>query len=205
MQPPRRTPRDHRRPAIGLLVVVGALAALTSVATLAGCGDDGAASCAPGLPADGDVTGHPQPLGSGPTEARAGRIATVLELPATTLGLATWKVGDYVLANDRVALVIEDVGSSDLYDPWGGRPVGMALMRGGSMVQPADFGELFLLVGRATVVTEAVTVVHDGSDGGVAVIRARGHRPWSRPSPATAGAASGTMAHDHAAVAPHAL
>lgn len=157
---------------MGWFVLGGALATL---ATVAACGDDGAASCAPGLPADGDVTGHPQPLGSGPSEARAGRIKAELELPATTLGLATWKVGDYVLANDRVALVIEDVGPSDLYDPWGGRPVGMALMRGGAMVQPADFGELFLLIGRATVVTEAVTVIHDGADGGVAVLRARGH------------------------------
>ena len=157
--------------------ILGALA-------LAGCGDDGAASCAPGLPPDGDVTGHPEPLDSGPSEARAGRLSAQVQLPVTTLGLATWAVGDYVLANDRVALVIEDVGPSDLYDPWGGRPVGMALMRGGAMIDAADFGELFILVGRATIVTEAVTVVNDGRDGGVAVIRARGrlaHVPFLDP------------------------
>ncbi|HVV84141.1 MAG TPA: hypothetical protein VHE35_13795, partial [Kofleriaceae bacterium] len=158
------------------------LASLTI--SLAACGGDGNASCAPGLPPDGDVNGHPQPLGAGPTEARAGRITSAVQLPATTLGLSTWQVGDYVLANDRVAMVIEDVGPSDLYDPWGGRPVGVALMQGGAMVQPADFGELFLLVGRSTVVTEAVTVVNDGSDGGPAVIRARGklaHLPFLDP------------------------
>lgn len=89
-----------------------------------------------------------------------------------------------MLANDRVAMVIEDAGPSDLYDPWGGRPVGVALMQGGAMVQPADFGELFLLIGRATIVTEAVTVVNDGRDGGPAVIRARGklaHLPFLDP------------------------
>ena len=167
----------RRSPSVCLLLLATALTALT------GCGDD-PESCAPGLPPDGDVDGHPQPLAAGPTEARAGRISAAAQLPATTLGLATWAVGDYVLANDRVALVIEDVGPSDLYDPWGGRPVGMALVQGGALVQPADFGELFLLLGRATVVTESVTVVNDGADGGPAVIRARGrmaHLPFLEP------------------------
>ena len=150
-----------------------------------GCGDDGPApSCAPPLPADGSVEGHPAPLAAGPGEARAGRLTDELQLPATTYGTATWRVGDYVLANDRVAMVIEDVGPSDLYDPWGGRPVGVALMRGGAMVEAADFGEVFLLIGRATVVTESVTVVNDGADGGPAIVRARGrmaHLPFLDP------------------------
>lgn len=156
------------------------LAFAVAMATfLLGCGDDGDGddappSCAPALPPDGDPTGHPMPLGASATEARAGRITSTDQLPATTLGLATWRVGDYVLANDKVAIVIEDVGDSDLYDPWGGRPVGLALVRGGAMVQPADFGEFFVMVGRTTVVTEAVTVVEDGTGGGPAVIRARG-------------------------------
>ena len=66
-------------------------------------------------------------------------------------GLVTWKDGDFVLANDKVALVIEDVGDSDLYDPWGGRPVGLARVEGGKLVEPNNFGELFLLTGRSTV------------------------------------------------------
>lgn len=155
------------------LVLAACLGA--SLGLVTACGDDGdGASCAPDLPPDGDATGHAAPLGAGPTEARAGRITDASQLPATTLGLETWAVGDFVLANDRVALVIEDAGPSDLYDPWGGRPVGLALVRDGAMVAPADFGEMFLMVGRATVVTEAVTVVNDGSDGQPAVIRARG-------------------------------
>ncbi len=155
------------------------LAIATAASTfLLGCGDDGDGgpepSCAPDLPPDGDDTGHAAPLGAGAGEARAGRITSADQLPATTLGLETWTVGDFVLANDRVAMVIEDVGDSHLYDPWGGRPVGVALMSGGAMVSPADFGEFFIMVGRTTVVTEAVTVINDGSDGGPAVVRARG-------------------------------
>jgi hypothetical protein len=147
----------------------------TSLVLVAACGDDGGSStCAPGLPPDGDTAGHAEPFGAGPTEARAGRITAASQLPATTLGLETWTVGDFVLANDKVALVIEDVGSSQLYDPWGGRPVGAALVANGAMVSPADFGEIFLLIGRSSIVTEHVTIVNDGANGEPAVIRTSG-------------------------------
>src|SRR5207253_7954900 len=95
------------------------------LAVLAGCGGGGGGagnmppSCAPGPFPAGDADGHPAPLAAGPGEARAGRIRAE-ELPPVPSGLVTWKAGDFVLANDKVALVIEDVGDSDLYDPWGG-------------------------------------------------------------------------------------
>ncbi len=136
----------------------------------AGCGDD---SCdALPYPA-GDLEGHPEPLGASASEARAGRI-TAADLPASRPGLLTWSEGDYVLANDRIAIVIEDVGDSDLYDPWGGRPVGVARIDNHRMVEPANFGELFLLTGRSTIVTDSVSVLNDGRDGKTAIIRARG-------------------------------
>ena len=138
---------------------------------LAACGDN--ASCPSAPFAEGDPNGHPDPLHASPTEARAGRV-TAADLPAVPSGLITWKAGDFVLANDRIALVIEDVGDSDLYDPWGGRPVGLARMDHGAMVEPANFGEMFLLTGRSTVVTDSVSVLNDGSDGKPAIIRARG-------------------------------
>ncbi|MEZ4366094.1 MAG: CehA/McbA family metallohydrolase [Kofleriaceae bacterium] len=153
--------------------------ALALVASLGGaCGADDAPPAGtcdepPALVPAGDPVGHPAPLAAGPGEARAGRL-TAAELPSVPSGLITWQGGDFVLANDRVALVIEDVGDSDLYDPWGGRPVGLARMAGGVMVAPNDFGELFLLTGRSSVVTESVTVVADGADGGPAILRARG-------------------------------
>jgi hypothetical protein len=127
----------------------------------------------PGAFAAGDPQGHPSPLGAGPNEARAGRIHAA-DLPPVPSGLITWKDGDFVLANDRVALVIEDVGDSDLYDPWGGRPVGLARVEGGKLVEPANFGEFFVLTGRSTIVTDSVSVINDGSNGQPAILRARG-------------------------------
>ena len=149
---------------------------LVLACVLAACGGDGnpgsPPSCAPGpFPSGGD--GHPAPLGAGPGQARAGRVRAE-DLPPVPSGLATWKAGDFVLANDKIALVIEDVCDSDLYDPWGGRPVGLARMSGGKMIEPNNFGELFLLTGRSTVVTDSVSVLADGSDGKPAIIRARG-------------------------------
>ncbi|MBK7195863.1 MAG: CehA/McbA family metallohydrolase [Myxococcales bacterium] len=151
--------------------------AFASIVLACACGgDDGTTPPACTPPAAftvGDPAGHAQPLAAGPTEARAGRV-TAADLPPVPSGLITWKPGDYVLANDRVALVIEDVGDSDLYDPWGGRPVGLARVVGGRMIEPANFGELFLLTGRASLITEDVSVLNDGSNGAPAVIRTVG-------------------------------
>ena len=49
---------------------------------------------------------------------------TADQLPDFPSGLQVWEGGDFVLANEHIAMVIEDVGQSELYDPWGGRPVG---------------------------------------------------------------------------------
>jgi hypothetical protein len=143
---------------------------------LVACGDNLNAPACPDPPGEflaGGPIGHPDPLHASATEARAGRIHAA-DLPVVPSGLVTWKDNDFVLANDRVAVVIEDVGDSDLYDPWGGRPVGLARVAGGELVEPANFGEFFLLAGRSTVVTDSVSVIADGSDGGTAIIRARG-------------------------------
>ncbi len=144
---------------------------LASLVLGASCGDNAECDLAPF--SVGDLDGHPDPLGAGEREARAGRISAA-DLPAVRSGLVTWSDGDFVIANDRIALVIEDVGDSDLYDPWGGRPVGLARVDDHKLVEPNNFGELFLLTGRSTIVTDSVSVVNDGSDGRTAVIRARG-------------------------------
>ena len=137
----------------------------------ASCGDN--AKCELGEFPAGDLDGHPDPLHAGVTEARAGRV-TAADLPDVPSGLITWHEGDYVIANAKIALVIEDVGESDLYDPWGGRPVGLARMDHGKMVEPNNFGEVFLLTGRSTIVTDSVSVLNDGRNGKPAIIRARG-------------------------------
>lgn len=142
-------------------------------------GADGGTDAGPPLPCElagfevGDPDGHADPLGVGAGEARAGRIGADA-LPPFPSRLEVWGDGDFVLANEHVAMVIEDAGPSELYDPWGGRPVGVALVEGGALVAPADFGEILVLAGRMTVMTTRVTVLADGSDGGAAIVRAEG-------------------------------
>lgn len=123
--------------------------------------------------------GAADPLSFPAGAARAGRLAAA-ELPVSWSELAVWEADDFVLANEHVALIVEGVDRSDLYDPWGGRPVGLARVQDGRLVDAADFGEMFLLEGRFTVLTESVTVLRDGTDGGAAVVRALG---WMRPLP----------------------
>lgn len=112
--------------------------------------------------------GHADPLGAAPGEARAGRLSAI---PADPSRLLTWRAGDFVLANDRVALVIEDVGASDGFDPWGGKPVGMARVRDGELFEPADFNELIGAFGRHTFEATSVSVLQEGD---TAIVRAIG-------------------------------
>lgn len=121
--------------------------------------------------ATGASEGHPEPLASSPSEARAGRLSS---LPDDPSGLLRWAVGDFVLANDRVALAIEDVGVSDEMNPYGGHPIGIAAVREGALTDPADFSEISFTLYLTSVATESVTVLNDGSDGNAAVVRATG-------------------------------
>ncbi|MDQ3036406.1 MAG: hypothetical protein M3Y87_28670, partial [Myxococcota bacterium] len=120
----------------------------------------------------GDADGHAEPLAAAAGQARAGRIEEA-ELPADRTGLAVWSAGDFVLANERIAVLIEDAGPSDLYDPYGGRIVGVASREDDTLVA-ADFNEILFGLGAFLVATERVTVISDGSDGGAAVVRATG-------------------------------
>lgn len=105
--------------------------------------------------------------------ARAGRLTTAT-LPVDRTGLNTWQAGDYVVANSRVALLIEGARASSGYDPWGGKPVGVTAVRDGRLVDAGDFGEIALGLGRFTLRPDSVTVTHDGRDGMPAVVRAVG-------------------------------
>ena len=137
---------------------------------------DGAVPESCGVVAELDTSGtsgHAEPLGAAAGEARAGRIRAD-QLPADAWGLLHWRGDDFVLANDHIAVVIEDVGDSDGYDPFGGRPVGLAAVEGGQLVRPANFNEAGIGLARFLVATETVTVVNDGSDGNAAVVRAVG-------------------------------
>ncbi len=146
---------------------------LTATLDAGVAGAAGAAGTCATVFARGSATGHATPLGAGPREARAGRLRAT-DLPADPTGLLTWAAGDFVLANDRVALVIEDAGASDILDPWGGKPVGLARVEAGRLVAPADFNEIITAIGRFVLATEEVTVLADGSDGQSALVRAVG-------------------------------
>lgn len=121
----------------------------------------------------GDPNGAATPLAAPAGEVRAGRIHTA-ELPPDPDDLATWRDGDYVLANERFAFVVSQPENHEVYDPYGGRVRGMARIEGGALVAPADFNLAMLGIARYVVGTDSVTVMSDGSDGGRAVVRARG-------------------------------
>ena len=118
--------------------------------------------------------GHPDPLGAGADRGARRPHARAADLPAVPSGLDHVE-GRRLRARERSRRARDrGCGDSDLYDPWGGRPVGLARVEDGALVEPNNFGELFLLTGRSTVVTDSVTVINDGSDGKPAIIRARG-------------------------------
>lgn len=134
----------------------------------------------PEPPCETDLTfelgddGHPDPVGTAGPQARAGRLSAE-DLPAsTTPALAPWAAGDFVLANGRVAMLVEDVGPSDGYDPYGGRPVGFARVEDGRLVDAPDPVEVLVLTGRMTPLSDSVGVIADGTDGGPAIVRAVG-------------------------------
>jgi len=162
------------------------LVALLFVAALTSCGGDdeappvidGGVDAGPRCETTftfetGSAVGHAQPLGASAAEARAGRLEAS-ELPADPSELSTVRAGDFVLANDRVAVIIEDAGDSDHYVPWGGAIIGLGRVEGGAIVEPADFGEVIAALGRFTLQADSVTVLADGSEGGAAVVRAAG-------------------------------
>ncbi len=137
-------------------------------------GSDGGSGCSdlPDFVAPGDSDGHTDPLGVASGEVRAGRLKAS-ELPEDPKGLQLYEAGDFVLANDTVAVIIEDAGISDLYDPWGGNIIGIASVEDGRLVRPADYTELLVGTSRFILEARSVGVVADGSSG-VATVRALG-------------------------------
>lgn len=107
------------------------------------------------------------------TRATAGTM-TAAQLPTSSTGLGEYKAGDFVLANDKIAVIIEAARPAFGYDPFGGKIVGLSLVRGGAMVDHADFNEAITTLGRFTLRPDSVGVINDGRDGMPAVVRAVG-------------------------------
>jgi len=108
-----------------------------------------------------------------PNRATAGTL-TAAQLPQNVTGLAEWRAGDFVLANDKIAVVIEGARPAAGYDPFGGKIVGLSLVENRNFVRGADFNEAITTLGRFTINPDNVSVINDGRDGMPAVVRAVG-------------------------------
>ncbi len=124
----------------------------------------------------GDVNGHAEPYGAkAASQARAGRLLRSDQIVQPAHGRQQIRVGDYVLANDKIAVVIEDKGLSDGYARFGGEVLSVDKVgEDGRPMGISYYGETLLGLSIEMVEPTSVTVLKDGSDGGDAVIRVLG-------------------------------
>lgn len=161
-----------------------------------GCGGDPAPEQDAGIPDSGEPDGG-QPdsgpeecLGFEPWEAGDDG-AEDLTLPPTDGGAVAGRiteegqlldglkprgrVGDFLLANDRIALIIEDARPSDGYGTGGGEILDADLVGPDGPLGESLFNEMLVGILAEVLDAEQVSVMSDGSDGEAAVIRATGH------------------------------
>jgi hypothetical protein len=124
----------------------------------------------------GSAAGHADPAGAKAAgQARAGRITQAAQIRQPANARQQVRVGDYLLANDRIALYIEDAGDSDGYDPFGGEILGIEPVADDGLPGGfSQYNETLMMLSRQVVAPESVTVLADGSDGGPAIVRASG-------------------------------
>jgi hypothetical protein len=132
-------------------------------------------SCSDELRA-GDPNGHGDPFGAkAAKQARAGRVFDGAAIAQPAHGRQRIKTGDYVLANDRIAVVIQGPGLRDGYGRFGGGIVTIdQLGDDGKPLGRSRFLETMACVGGMLPKVRSVSVLRDGSDGGEAVVRAIG-------------------------------
>ncbi len=123
----------------------------------------------------GDPNGNPDPFGAKAAgQARAGRIkAADVKQPAH--GRQQIQDGDFVLANDKIAVVVEDKGVSDGYLRFGGGIIALdKIGPDGKMLGQSTFLETMTGLSLFVVDPDDISVMNDGSDGKAAVIRVSG-------------------------------
>lgn len=138
---------------------------------------DGAADVAP------DVPLPPLDLSRRllPGEVAAGRVAKAADLLSGPA--AKGAIGDWKIANAKVAFVVQDVGIHSFYMRYGGMPVDADVVRADGEPGGSTLGDLFFGWNLRLFVPQSVEVVDDGRNGGRAVLRVRGHDgdfPWLR-------------------------
>jgi carboxypeptidase family protein len=160
---------------------VGLLSFWASLALVAGCTSKQIDTEPPRCVGDlevGDPNGHTDPFGAKAAgQARAGRLADVSGLPQPATGRQGFVDGDFVLVNDKMAVFVEDAGISDGYARFGGEILAVdAVGDDGMPLGVSKYGETLMGIGLSMPDPSLgeVSVLADGSDGGPAVVRARG-------------------------------
>jgi hypothetical protein len=106
-----------------------------------------------------------------------GAAARLIATPDDLIGgeAATGQLGDFLLVNDKVRVIIEKVDRHVAPLPFGGTIVDADVVRGPGLAGQDSFGEMgpFYQLGRTVEATQ-VEVLRDGSDGGPAVVAATG-------------------------------
>ncbi len=124
----------------------------------------------------GDDTGHPDPFGAAEAgQARASRLVDVADLPQPAHGRQQVEAGDFILINDKIAVIIEDKDVSDGYGRFGGEL--FAIDKVGTDGRPmgvSKFLETLVAVGLTMINPTSVSVLSDGSDGTAAIVRVTG-------------------------------
>jgi hypothetical protein len=156
-----------------------------AVACSSGSGDDGQepppgpGSCGADVtsfrfPDGGD--GHADPFGAKVAkQARAGRIKDASSVMQPQNGRSRIRSGDFVLANEKIAIYIGQESRGDGYVPFGGKV--LAIEPVGDDGKPrglSQYGESLLMFGIETIHPQRVSVLADGSDGKEAIVRAEG-------------------------------
>jgi hypothetical protein len=168
-------------------VLLAALA--VSIAAFSGCSSADEARDAQGADVDACTNpafrfangndGHADPLGAAAAhQARAGKLTRPEDIIQPPDARHRARLGDFVLANDKIAAYIEAENRampSDGYFPFGGEVLSLSPIGADGRPQPISYyGETVLLLGLQTVSPEKVSVLNDGSDGKAAIVRVSG-------------------------------
>jgi hypothetical protein len=124
----------------------------------------------------GDPNGHADPFGAKAAgQARAGRLASVDGIAQPAHGRQRIVEGDYVLANDKIAVFIENKGMSDGYARFGGEILAIdAVGDDGKPKGLSRYIETLTGLSIEMINPTSVSVLSDGSNGDEAIVRVTG-------------------------------
>lgn len=124
----------------------------------------------------GDDVGHPDPFGAKAAgQARAARLFDATEIAQPAHGRQRIEAGDFILINEKIAVIIEDKDVSDGYGRFGGELFAIDQVgEDGRPLGKSKFLETLVAFGLAVINPTSVTVLADGSDGGAAIVRVTG-------------------------------